>query len=173
MLYWKYKKEQKVMDNTDLISKAYKIIGDLTPLKTDCGRLCNAACCKGDDETGMLLFPGEDKLYENDPDFAVTKTIYGVPLLICRGKCERSKRPLSCRIFPLAIISKNGIIKVIPDPRSKPVCPLYRSAVNQRLDRDFVSAVKNVGKLLSESKDMCAFFEMTAEQCREYEVFFK
>ena len=31
----------------DLYKKAYEILGDLTPLESDCGELCSAACCKG------------------------------------------------------------------------------------------------------------------------------
>ena len=60
------------MNETELIKKAYEAIGTLTPLKSDCGRLCGAVCCKGDDETGMLLFPGEESLYKNDANFTVT-----------------------------------------------------------------------------------------------------
>lgn len=29
----------------------YEILGDLTPLKSNCGKLCGAACCESD-ETG-------------------------------------------------------------------------------------------------------------------------
>ena len=37
----------------------YEILGDLTPLKSNCGKLCGAACCESDEtgENGMLLFP--------------------------------------------------------------------------------------------------------------------
>ena len=42
---------------------ARALLSNLTPLKSDCGRLCGGACCQGDDATGMLLFPGEEALY--------------------------------------------------------------------------------------------------------------
>jgi len=50
----------KNKNQTSPVDKAKSIIGELTPLKGhDCGQLCSAACCKGDEQTGMLLFPGE------------------------------------------------------------------------------------------------------------------
>ena len=35
--------------NPQLITEAYRAIGHLTPLKSDCGRLCGAACCSESD----------------------------------------------------------------------------------------------------------------------------
>lgn len=39
------------------------LLNDITPLKFDCGVLCNKACCKGDKNTGMYLYPGEELMY--------------------------------------------------------------------------------------------------------------
>ena len=42
------------MANTDyrkMYEKIFKLLGDLTPLKADCGLLCEGACCKGDENT--------------------------------------------------------------------------------------------------------------------------
>jgi len=47
------------------VCAARKLLETLTPLKTDCGRLCAGACRQGDEKTGMLLFPGEEALYIN------------------------------------------------------------------------------------------------------------
>lgn len=156
------------MNETELIQKAYSIIGNLTPLKSDCGRLCNAICCKGDDDTGMLLFPGEEELYASRNDFTVTQTDYGMPLLLCNGSCNREVRPLACRIFPLAIVNKNGIMKIIVDPRSRVMCPLYRQAANGRLDAQFVNAVKQAGKVLFESEKIRDFTAEIFRQCNEF-----
>ena len=52
------------MDSLSAVLRAHALLDALTPLKTDCGRLCDGACCQGDETTGMLLFPGEDALYE-------------------------------------------------------------------------------------------------------------
>ncbi len=170
MLYFQYKiKRNLIMSHkTELILKAYEAIGNLTPLKSDCGRLCNAVCCKGDDDTGMLLFPGEEELYQNDDCFTVTKTDYGMPLLLCRGMCQRDKRPLSCRIFPLALVNKDGFMKVIADPRSRVMCPLYRQAANNRLDPAFVKAVKEAGKILFEDEELRSFMQAIYNQCLEF-----
>ena len=51
------------MDSLSAVLRARMLLDALTPLKTDCGRLCGGACCQGDETTGMLLFPGEDALY--------------------------------------------------------------------------------------------------------------
>lgn len=156
------------MNDTELIKKAYEIIGTLTPLKSNCGRLCNAVCCKGDDDVGMALFPGESELYADKEDFKITRTDYGMELLLCNGKCNRSERPLSCRIFPLAIVNKNGTIKVIADPRSRAMCPLYRTALNGRLDAEFVRAVKQAGKVLAQSESIKAFAADICAICEEF-----
>ena len=76
-----------------LYAKAKKAIGDHTPLKADCGQLCGGACCKGDEETGMLLFPGEDTVFP-------VKEKNGNRLCVCEGACDRRTRPLSCILFP-------------------------------------------------------------------------
>lgn len=49
---------------------AREIMCNITPLRFDCGRLCGAACCAPDEEGdgGMLLFPGEEALYEPLPE---------------------------------------------------------------------------------------------------------
>ena len=33
---------------SNAILRARELLGDLTPLKTDCGRLCGGACCQGE-----------------------------------------------------------------------------------------------------------------------------
>lgn len=47
-----------------LYDRAYRLLGDVTPRRFNCGTLCGAACChnlskSGDTETGMLLLPFE------------------------------------------------------------------------------------------------------------------
>ena len=51
------------MNTPEAVLAARTLLGPLTPLQSDCGRLCGGACCQGDEQTGMLLFPGEDALY--------------------------------------------------------------------------------------------------------------
>lgn len=160
------------MTDTELILKAYDLLGILTPLNSDCGRLCNAACCKGNDDTGMLLFPGEEELYANSEEFKIIHT-QKYSLLICNGTCSRNKRPLSCRIFPLAIINDNGFIRVIADPRSIPVCPLYKQALLNKLDINFKKAVKSTAKLLSQSDSVKEFLAYINDICNDTEKYYK
>ena len=48
----------------DTILRAYAAIGERTPLCSDCGALCGAACCEsdGDGQGGVDLLPGEESL---------------------------------------------------------------------------------------------------------------
>ena len=134
-----------------LYKKAERILGDKTPLKKDCGLLCGGACCKGDRETGMLLFPGEQTsldIIEKD----------GVRHAVCDGKCDRGERPLSCRTFPfLPYITSEGRVKVIPDIRGYSVCPLVRNFSDVKLDRAFLRRVRELGRLLMTDDDCKAF----------------
>ena len=49
-----------------IYQKAFHLLQNATPLRTDCGVLCGKACCKGDDMAGMLLFPGEPPALQPD-----------------------------------------------------------------------------------------------------------
>lgn len=146
------------MNKDRLYKKAKRIMGDRTPLKKDCGLICGGACCKGDDRTGMLLFPGECT------DLAVTEE-GGVRLAVCDGSCDREKRPLSCMIFPFfPYVSEEGRIKVIPDIRGYNVCPLVREYRDVRFDRAFLRRVKLVGRLLCEDEECKAFLLDTSRE---------
>ena len=148
------------MDNKKqrLYKKAKRIIGDKTPLKKDCGLICSGACCKGDRQTGMLLFPGEEtelNIIENN----------GVRLAVCDGRCDRSERPLSCMIFPFfSYITPEGRIKVIPDIRGFDVCPLVRNFSEVKFDRAFLRRVRQAGRLLKEDEECKAFLLDTSRE---------
>lgn len=136
-----------------LYARAYAVIGDRTPLKTDCGLLCERRCCRGDEKTGMLLFPGEETELE---------VVFGekTRLALCTGNCQRDKRPLSCRIFPFfPYIDENGRISARIDPRAKRLCPLAAYSDRILFDRVFIRRVKRVGELLSRDGDCRAFME--------------
>ncbi len=136
---------------SELYKKANKIIGEKTPLKKDCGIVCGTACCKGDENTGMLLFPFEETTL-------AVKEKDGVRLAVCEGHCRREDRPLSCRIFPFfPYVTAEGKIKVIPDIRGASVCPLVRQFKAVKFDRGFLWRVKKVGRLL-----------YADEACREF-----
>ena len=53
-----------LLKSFDVYSAAYSLIDEATPLRhKDCGALCDGACCKGDDETGMYLYPFEEAMF--------------------------------------------------------------------------------------------------------------
>lgn len=134
-----------------LYKKANKILDDKTPLKKDCGLVCGKACCKGDENTGMLLFPFEKTVLK-----VITKN--GVRLAVCEGKCDRKTRPLSCKIFPFfPYVTPQGKIKVVPDIRGKNICPLIDNHSMVKFNRGFLYRLKRCGQLLY--KD---------EQCRHF-----
>lgn len=152
------------------ISKIYKSIYDFyastTPLPVDCGKLCNSACCESDEneETGMYLFPGEEKLFCNNPDFKIidSEFVYNgkrAKILICKGKCSRDLRPLSCRIFPVIPYIKNNDFELIFDPRAKSICPLLELKDFSTLDIAFIKKSKKVIKLLLKFKETRLFLE--------------
>lgn len=151
----------------------YKLLENVTPLKKDCGALCDGICCKdGEEESGMLLFPGEEQLF-SDCDFAKvleSSCEYGetgtAKLLICSGECDRTKRPLACRIFPLVPYRHEGEpLKIIMDPRAKGICPLARSLEKEQLEPLFVKRVTKICKRLLQLKDGAAYIDMLSDLC--------
>ena len=147
---------------------ARDLLDSLTPLKTDCGCLCQAACCQGDDATGMLLFPEEDTLYENCAFADVLPLDYMLgstqaKLLVCRGRCERENRPLACRLFPLFLkFKEDGVTKLRIDVRAKPVCPLTDYGIKS-LDPDFKQAARKAYDLLLEDETCAAYLRALDE----------
>lgn len=134
-----------------VIDSCYTLLGSVTPLNFDCGKLCNGKCCEGDEKTGMLLFPGEEAVL--DENINIVTSNEGNRVAICNGSCNRAKRPLSCRIYPLFPLIKNEngneYIEVIYDPRAS--CPLCFG--EQKLSRRFTKAVKRVGKYLLSNEE--------------------
>ena len=58
------------------VSAAREKLNNVTPLKKDCGRVCDARCCRTLDgeETGMLLFPSEAEAYAGKEGWEIRKT---------------------------------------------------------------------------------------------------
>ncbi len=141
----------------DALARCRALLADLTPLNTDCGLFCGAACCTSvpGEETGMLLFPGEEALAAMEPGWTVRDTEAG-RLLICSGCCSRENRPLACRLFPLLPLIRDGGIKVAMDARARAVCPLAADGV-QGCRPDFVEAVRQCGKILYDDPDRREF----------------
>ena len=118
-----------------MYKRIYRILGELTPLRADCGSLCGCACCKGDSNTGMRLFPYEESALE------IKATSDGGRLAVCNGTCDRNCRPLACRIFPFfPTIDEKGKIFVEPDIRASNLCPLISHSEEILFDERFFKA---------------------------------
>ncbi len=152
-------------DYDRLYDTVFSILGDLTPLCVDCGVLCGGACCKGDELTGMRLFPHERT------DLPVKETEAG-RLAVCNGTCERSRRPLACRIFPFfPTIDEKGRVYVEADDRARRLCPLIVHSDEIVFDPRFFKALKKVGKLLARDEACRAFMEQATEEIDLYRAF--
>lgn len=155
-----------------LIVRANDIIGNLTPIPADCGKLCGAACCEGDDDVGMLLFPGESVHLSNVPNFRMFRIKYmggRTWLLTCDGTCDRSMRPLSCRIFPLAPhVSVDGTVTAVLDPRARRMCPLTSGDF---LNKRFVKAVGKAFEVLATEPKMLDFMKRVSDEVEELRKF--
>lgn len=134
------------------VLRARELTRDVTPLHTDCGKLCRAACCRPDEDGrgGMLLFPGEEALYAGSESFSILRDDSVLPearLLVCEGVCDRDARPLACRLFPLLPVWKDGAVAVRLDRRAWPVCPIMAYGI-RGMSADFRAAVRAAGEIL-------------------------
>ena len=150
------------MKKENVLKSCYSVLRRATPLNFDCGKICNGKCCKGDEKTGMLLFPSEEKLI--DPDINVIETENGERLAVCNGTCDRNRRPLSCRIYPLFPLAlEDGSIKVILDLRSD--CPLTEG--KYEFNKRFVKSVRRVGKYLLLNEETAEYYKGLVEEQEE------
>ncbi len=147
------------MTAEEALHTARALLDAPTPLKRDCGRLCGRICCRPDEtgKGGMLLFPGEEALYDHDPDFEVTgcDDIPSGRLVTCLKPCAREKRPLSCRLFPLWP-GADG--KAKSDRRAAGTCPLYPGG-REALSPDFVRAADEAAAILLKVPEHREFLE--------------
>ena len=148
----------------DALFRAREKLNSITPLKRDCGRVCGSRCCDSleGEETGMLLFPGEDALYRDRDGWTVRQTPAG-PMVICPGTCDREDRPLACRLFPLLPVIRDGTVRAAMDQRAYAVCPLARQGI-RALDPEFAGAVREAGRILAADGEQCRFLEALTEE---------
>lgn len=151
---------------SNYLREARDLLEGITPLEVNCGQVCGARCCHADEQAGgMRLFPGEEAF---SGDYCLTATADGGTLLTCDGTCDRATRPLACRIFPLfPYVEESGRVRAVYDPRAFRVCPLVRECAHVPLRRDFVRAVRRVGRLLM-ADPACADF--LRQQSREIDL---
>lgn len=153
-------------DYDKLYAEVFRILGDLTPLRADCGVLCGGACCKGDEHTGMRLFPHEETT------LSVQELPDGGRLAVCDGRCDRATRPLACRIFPFfPTVDEKGRIFVEKDDRAARLCPLLSHSDELVFDPRFFKALKKIGKRLAKDGECCAFLAETTAEIDTYRAF--
>lgn len=154
------------MKKEKVIESCYSQLRKITPLDFDCGKICNGKCCKGDEKTGMIIFPGEEKFV--DENLKIFKNADGDTVAVCNGSCDRNKRPLSCRIYPLfpLLTEKEGktTIEVIFDYRAD--CPIAKGEYN--INRKFKKAVKRVGKYLLLNEETKEYYKEVSQLQTDY-----
>lgn len=140
----------------------YRLLDRVTPLKEDCGVLCDKICCtEWDRGVGMYLLPGEEVMFAMNEDWLVWEThscedydfapswTQDMYFIKCTKPCPRSKRPFACRTFPLtAYLREDGILKLILDPKGIPICPLIQLGSLNILEPDFVHNVRRAWQIL-------------------------
>ena len=177
------RKEANMMNAAYVYLQIYKLFDFVTPVKADCGGLCDKACCKGDD-SGMLLFPGEEEVFKllNPDGIKIEKTELKyefdgkertVYLATCDGKCDRFQRPLSCRIFPLTpYLTADGKLEIIIDPRGKGICPMAKALYLEDFDGAFVRNIRRAFTLLMKNVRFKSFMKMYSEYLDEFRRFY-
>ena len=154
-------------DYAEFYKVAKSIIGDKTPLYKDCGLICDKACCKGDDSTGMLLFPGEETDLRVDEE-------NGNRLCVCNGSCNRVNRPLSCMIFPFfPYIDENGKVKAVLDSRGRGVCPLVSLGEEVVFNKAFIRRVAKLGRFLKKDEECRNVLVETSREIDKINLFLK
>ena len=151
--------------NADLLQRAYAAIGESTPMHSDCGKLCNAACCATDvdGQGGVCLLDEEYALLKNVAWAKIEHDAQmDAPMLMCSALCERELRPFLCRIFPLCpVLGKGGKWTVRMDARARAVCPLSRGGLNG-LDPQFVRGCASAVRILAQDEAGEAFLQRWA-----------
>ena len=149
--------------NKNLI-KARELLERSVPLgRFDCGKLCGGHCCKGDEDTGMWLFPGEEELYENNPDFTVKETEgnQGYKMIVCNGSCNRNERPIACRIYPFYPKIDGDRVGVIRDLRGLSSCPIVKNEMKP--DPKFLRNLRKATRYLIRDEETKNYI-LTAQQ---------
>lgn len=161
--------------------KIHGLLEDVTPLRVDCGQLCDSVCCKEWDQgVGMYLLPGEEVMFtgqedwieweEHDTaDYEFCPSWQGkVKFLRCKGHCPRSNRPLACRVFPLMpYLTPQGQLQLRFDRELGQICPLIKAQDMGLLDKKFISRVKQVYLELLTDERIRADIEWQSRQLDE------
>ncbi|MEY8367975.1 hypothetical protein AALA24_04320 [Anaerovoracaceae bacterium 42-11] len=168
----------------------YRLLDRVSPVPYDCGTLCSAICCScgNDDENlGIYLLPGEDKVHDRDDDWLTWSAEYAedyefpeswtgkVYFVRCKTPpiCPRERRPMQCRTFPLTPhIDEDGVLSLVLNDSDLPYsCPLIAEKIE--LDPAFVKATYTCWKHLLRDPLIYDLVKEDSEYrtYREYEEF--
>ena len=149
---------------------ARSLLMNVTPLKTDCGLLCDHACCKPSADSGdsVWLFPGEEEIdmsWGEITDIRLPVTNTEAKSLFCRDYCARESRPFQCMIFPLVpyFSKKQNAWSVRMDRRAYMVCPLTGYS-KKGLNPEFVENAEKAVRILSETETGERFLQALARE---------
>lgn len=159
----------------------YRLLDRVTPLAGDCGDLCGSECCRGRDELGIYLYPGEETMFTGQEDWLEWRhpkaKHHGFPpwwtarvtMVRCLVPCPRWRRPLQCRLYPLAPhLLRQGELLLILDPVEVPYrCPLVEEEVP--LQEVFVEAVWQAWRAMLNDSEIYSLVRWESE-CREREL---
>lgn len=153
------------------IRTLYKSLDYVTPLRRDCGKMCSSKCCKGTSHDGMLLFPGEEAVFQNNNDFNIYyDERYGCNCVSCNGSCSREMRPISCRIFPYFIYlkddDKNTKPVVASDVRAIDFCPLLTK--ENKISKEFLRTLRIVASKMCRDEEIRKFLVRMTELLTDF-----
>lgn len=163
------------MNYKTLYRKSYRILENETPLKLDCGLLCDSKCCHGGNDNGMHLYPGEESIHESQSEFLkLREESFGnktITFATCKGECNRTYRPLACRIYPYApYIASDGKLYIVNDPRAYFQCPLFHSD-DLKISANFKRKIREVFHLLIKDPDIKEYITDLSSVLDEYSAF--
>lgn len=160
----------------------YRLLNRYSPINSDCGFMCGAACCmQSDEDMGIFMLPGEEQVHDmtdtwltwtqEDPAEYDLSGFEDTPLFFaqCSGPaaCKREIRPIQCRTFPLMpYIDEDGRLEMIYDDRELPYsCALIDIEIP--LNDDFVKATRTVWRHLMRDRRIYYMVEADSEALRQ------
>lgn len=174
------------MADPKLLKAARDLLADVTPLEFDCGTLCGHKCCTDfEPNVGVYLLPGELEFFDGSEEWAAwqfhSTAIYEfapswekhgqIPFLMCTNLCQRSKRPLECRTYPLVpYLHEDGRLEMRYGPWAEGVCPLVTEYRLDQLQPEFVAAAQKAWEVLLQDPDIMDHVQWSSRQLHLWEA---
>ena len=160
--------------------RIYEMLDEVSPVPFDCGSICGRACCISEsDDDGIFLLPGEELLHSEEDWESweiVDKEHFNVPeswdkkavFVNCKkgGICDREKRPIQCRTFPLIPAFVNGRLSLEKNGMLLGyACPLLEQ--NVALDADFERETRRAWEILVRDERIRDWVMLLTDRCGE------